>query len=57
MQNDNDKSKVILKKMASGQITKPDYSDAGIFWVRIDNLIDSLALPVITPYFGWQEPL
>lgn len=22
--------------------TKPDYSDAGIFWVRIDNLIDSL---------------
>jgi len=22
--------------------TKPDYSDAGIFWVRVDNLIDSL---------------
>ncbi len=22
--------------------TKPDYSDTGIFWVRIDNLIDSL---------------
>jgi hypothetical protein len=22
--------------------TRPDYSDAGIFWVRIDNLIDSL---------------
>ncbi len=22
--------------------TKPDYSDVGIFWVRIDNLIDSL---------------
>jgi len=30
--------------------TKPDYSDAGIFWVRIDNLIDSLKNTNNVPY-------
>ncbi len=30
--------------------TKPDYSDVGIFWVRIDNLIDSLKNTNNVPY-------
>ena len=30
--------------------TKPDYSDTGIFWVRIDNLIDSLKNTNNVPY-------
>ena len=30
--------------------TKPDYSDTGIFWVRIDKLIDSLETTNSTPY-------
>lgn len=30
--------------------TKPDYSDTGIFWVRIDSLIDSLKNTNNTPY-------
>lgn len=30
--------------------TKPDYSDAGIFWVRIDKLIDSLRTANNVPY-------
>ena len=30
--------------------TKPDYSDTGIFWVRVDKLIDSLKKTNNTPY-------
>lgn len=30
--------------------TKPDYSDVGIFWVRIDGLIDSLKHTNLSPY-------
>jgi hypothetical protein len=30
--------------------TKPDYSDVGIYWIRIDNLIDSLKNTNSTPY-------
>ena len=30
--------------------TKPDYSDTGIFWVRVDNLIDSLEHTNNVPY-------
>lgn len=31
-------------------VTKPDYSDAGIYWVRIDNIVDSLKNTNFTPY-------
>jgi hypothetical protein len=30
--------------------TKEDYSDVGVFWVRIDGLIDSLKLTNLSPY-------
>ncbi|HEX2969793.1 MAG TPA: hypothetical protein VHO46_11895 [Bacteroidales bacterium] len=29
--------------------TKQDYSDVGIFWVRIDNLLDSLKNTINVP--------
>jgi hypothetical protein len=30
--------------------TKPDYSDVGVFWVRIDGIIDSLKHTNLSPY-------
>jgi hypothetical protein len=30
--------------------TKPDYSDVGVFWVRIDGIIDSLKYINLSPY-------
>jgi len=30
--------------------TKPDYSDVGVFWVRIDGIIDSLKNTNLSPY-------